>query len=209
MNIPQFSHFHISLLSIATMQATDSKKTCPECNRTFAHDRSLATHKSTYHPKPKVAEEIPPSDIEIDDPASDEISEAESSEGEDLKIDLDSPKVKVENGVDSCKRSSNQRGKNSLGKLSYQLDPSFDLMDAYEVKNLFTKLKQDTSKSARPFTGRYSLFIDAIVELNSLTEVCSLLNSRAIMLKNIFKRLEQRSSVWSARIKSFRLNANY
>ena len=89
------------------------------------------------------------------------------------------------------------------------MDPSFDLMDAYEVKNLFIKLKEDCAISEAPFTGRYMLFIDAIIELSSLTEICFLLRSRAVMLKNILKKLEKRNVKWSCRVGSLRLNVNY
>ena len=137
----------------------------------------------------------------------DYISESEISEMDELATTP--PETKLE--TRDFARSSplvTPRMKNSLGKLSYQLDPSFDLMDAYEVKNLFIRLREDCKMAKRPFTGRYMLFIDAVIELSSLTEICSLLNSRAVILRNILKKLEDRSPVWRSKVRSFRLNAN-
>ena len=190
------------------MKAPTGRKTCTECQKSYANARSLSSHKSQKHRKPVVKESEDPAYVQEKEEVSPaELSEVDSSETEDLKPEMEEEEKPLKN-TGNCTRPTPYRTKNSLGKLSYRLDPSFDLMDAFEVKNLFIRLKEDNSKSAKPFTGRYMLFIDAIVELNSLTEVCSLLNSRAVMLKNILKKLEQRSSLWSGRIKSFRLNAN-
>ena len=131
--------------------------------------------------------EVVVKEVDVKDEPED-FSEAESSSTEELSEN--NFETKCEAGTVDFVRPIKYRSKNSLGKLAYQLDPSFDLMHAYEVKNLFIKLKEDCATSKRPFMGRYMLFIDAIIELSSLTEICSLLNSRAVMLKNIFKKLE-------------------
>ncbi len=193
------------------------RKICPYCEKTYANANSLASHKSAYHRKPKLKEAAkslledvmeskkfdPVEEVEVKQEVEDS-SESESSTDEEIP-DTNS-EAKFETRVEIVKP---MRSKNSLGKLAYKLDSSFDLMDAYEVKNLFIKLKEECVTSKRPFSARYMLFIDAIVELTSLTEICNLLNTRAVMLKNIFKKLEQRSGLWCSRIRSFRLNANY
>ena len=191
------------VMSKVSKSCNSCRKLCLQCNKTFRNESSLATHISKFHREPKIDactetdEEV--KTIDPDVAVKEDTSDAESSTVEELVLnEPETPNEYVRRNRTKC----------SLGKLSYQLDPSFDLMDAYEVKNLFIKLKEDCMMYKRLFTGRYNLFIDAIIDLNSLTEVCSLLNSRAVMLKNIFKKLELYNPLWASRVRSFRLNAN-
>ena len=208
-------------MSKAKKDCKSSKKTCSICKKTYANGNSLSSHKSAYHKKPKLEETMEPlveEDVKIQEPETVKYVTAEEveikqepedvSDSESFTVE-DVPKTTPLEKYGGRTEFVRQRTKNSLGKLSYKLDPSFDLMDAYEVKNLFIKLKEDCVTSKQPFSGRYMLFIDAIVELSSLNEICYLLNSRAVMLKNIFKKLEQKSGLWNSRIRSFRLNVNY
>ena len=210
------------------VRRSSSRTICSLCDKSYANARSLSTHKSLYHRKPNKLEKSMMEREFLEDevavkqepeeskkaepiiPMEEDVKQEDASESESTTTEEELSEIKFETKPETVDlvRPIKSRSKNCLGKFAYQLDPSFDLMDAYEVKNLFMKLKEDCATTARPFTGRYMLFIDAIIELPSLTEVCSLLNSRAVMLKNIFKKLEQRNTIWSCRIRSFRLNAN-
>ena len=187
-------------MSKVSKSCNSCRKLCVHCNKTFRNEASLATHISKFHRQPKIEastgadEEVKPEVVAKVDTSDTESSVVE----ENVLNEPETPNEYVRRNRTRC----------SLGKLSYKLDPSFDLMDAYEVKNLFIMLKEDRMMYKRVFTGRYNLFIDAIIDLTSLTEVCILLNSRAVMLKNIFRKLEMYNPQWASRIRSLRLNAN-
>ena len=198
------------------------QRICPDCDKVFAHNNSLLTHRWIYHRNPldnansnidcEIKSETPIKDEDKSDEAMDtsngeqevEMIEFGPSSSEAVRPAI--PELESYETESDYISPQPYWARRALGKLTSTLDPSFDYLDTYEIKNFFVKMKSKCPTVYDLIQGREKMFINAILDCLTLGDVYALIKSRTGLLRNILRKVYDKSPYLADRIESMRFN---